>query len=166
MKKTTTFKQVPNQFAPSRIRDDLYFHRYACINHSECVQYFFFYSPPFYQPSHKEIMRGEALSPFPYSLALVHCPAPLPSSLHLVTPTGEAESQRTCLFINVADGSRQRRKERAVRREAENETRAREGKRAREKQGGKCEGEQLEYFHSAAKLMNNTLVKCAKRAAG
>lgn len=76
---------------------------------------------------------GEVLSPFPYSLALVYCPAPLPSSLHLVTPTDEAESQRTCLFINVADGSRQRRKERAVRREAESETRAGERKRAREK---------------------------------
>lgn len=110
---------------------------------------------PFISP---QMSVGEALSPFPYSPATVHCPAQPPSSLHLVTPTGEAESQRTCLFINVADGSRQRRRERALRRE----TRAREGKRAREKQGGKCEGEQLEYFHSAAKLMNTT-AKWAKK---
>lgn len=135
---------------------------------SECFWYFFFYSPPFYQPSHKCVCvrGGGALSPFPYSLALVHCPAPLPASLHLVTPTGEAGSQRTCLFINVADGSRQRRRQRAVRREAESETRARERNRGREKQGGKCEREQLEYFHSAAKLMSNTLAKCAWRGAG
>lgn len=114
------------------IRDDFYFHRYTSITNSECWRHFFFYSPPFISP-HVSGRGGGALSPFPYSLALVYCPAPLPSSLHLVTPTGEAESQRTCLFINVADGSRQRRKERAVRREAESETRAGERKRAREK---------------------------------
>lgn len=65
--------------------------------------------PPPFNRSHVSAV----LSLFPYSLALIYCPTRLPSSLHLVVAAGEVESQRTCLFISVADGSHQRRGKKA-----------------------------------------------------
>lgn len=85
---------------------------FAVHDASHIVSFFFklpsFIVPPFIRPHVSGV-----LSLFPYSLALIYCPTLLPSSLHLVVAAGEVESQRTCLFINVADGSHQRRGKKA-----------------------------------------------------
>lgn len=120
---------------------------------------FFFKRPSFIVPLFNRPHVSAVLSLFPYSLALIYCPTLLPSSLHLVIAAGEVESQRTCLFINVADGSHQRRGKKSRKWVVGSETGARERKCDKEKKGGKCEREQPESFHSACKLMER-LVKC------
>lgn len=71
--------------------------------------------------------------------AFISCPSLLQSSLHLVSHTlwRGKKSQRTCLFINVTEGSHQRwKKQRAVGRRKGQER----GNVTREK-GGKCKRE-------------------------
>lgn len=76
-----------------------------------------------------------ALSRTPYSLApLFYCPTPLPSSFppQSLVFVGRWESRRTCLFINVSEGSRRRRGERATSDGAQSE------KMCQNEKGSKC----------------------------
>lgn len=67
----------------------------------------FFFRPSFHLSSCKWGIISLSIFPLLSSLALLYFHHLFTSSLILV---GEGESQRTCLFINVTEGSHQRRK--------------------------------------------------------